>query len=133
MLTCSMDGRFTVCMLMCFTCFHLFITVGDLEASLQPRIPELSVTLRWGVTKQSREDEITAYDIRFRPKDADGYINGTSVDGTCKTITLTSTSGIAPLTTYEFEVRARCGDSVGKWKSIIGKVITVIYITGINC
>ena len=128
-----MDGRFTVCMLICFTCFRLFIAVSDLVASLQPRIPELSVTLRWGVTKQSRESEITAYDIRFRPKDEDGYSNETSVLGAYKTITLTSTSGIAPLTTYEFEVRARCGDSVGKWKSVIGKVKTVIYITGVNC
>ena len=96
-------------------------------ASLQPRIPELSVTLRWGVPKENREDEITAYDIRFRPKDADGYINETSVHGAYKTITLTSTSGIAPLTTYEFEVRARCGDSVGNWTTVIGKEQTVIY------
>ena len=108
---------------------RLFIAVGEVEnlvASLQTSIPELSVTLQWDVPRQNREDEITAYDIRFRPKDEDGYSNETSVDRAFKTITLTSISGIAPLTTYEFEVRARIGDAVGKWKMVIGKAQTVI-------
>ena len=108
---------------------HLFIAVGEVEnlvASLQTSIPELSVTLQWDVPRKNRKDEITAYDVRFRPKDEEVYSNETSVDGAFKTITLTSTSGIAPLTTYEFEVRARIGDAVGKWKMVIGKAQTVI-------
>jgi len=113
-----------------YVSFHLFIAVGEVEnlvASLRPRISELSVTLQWDVPRESREDEITAYDIRFRPKDEDGYGNERRVGGSHKTITLTSTSGIAPLTTYEFEVRARTRDAVGKWKTVIGKAQTVIY------
>ena len=90
-------------------------------ASLRPSVPELSVTLQWDVPRESREDEITAYDICFRPKDEEVYSNETSVDGAFKTITLTSTSGIVPLTTYEFGVRARIGDAVGNWKTVIGK------------
>ena len=106
--------------------FPLSITVGEVEdlvASLQPSIPKLSVTLQWDVPSKNREDEITAYDIWFRPKDGDSY-NKRIVGGACKTITLKSTSGIAPLTTYEFKVRARIKDSEGNWKEIFGKVIT---------
>ena len=115
---------------MLYVSFHLFIAVGEVEnlvASLRPSIPELSVTLRWDVPRESREDEITVYDIRFRPMDEEVYSNETSVDGAFKTITLTSTSGIAPQTTYEFGVRARTRDAVGKWKTVIGKAQTVIY------
>ena len=106
--------------------FPLSITVGkveDLVASLQPSVPELSVKLKWDVPSKNKEDEITAYDIWFRPKDGDSY-NEKHVGGACKTITLTSTSGIAPLITYEFKVRARIKDSEGKWEKIFGKVKT---------
>ena len=97
-------------------------------ASLRPSIPELSVTLQWDVPRESREDEITAYDICFRPRDEEVYSNETSVDGAFKTITLTSTSGIVPLTTYEFGVRARISDAVGNWKTVIGKAQSRLQI-----
>jgi len=126
-----MVGRSVIYTLLFFS-FHLFIAVGEVEnlvASLRPSIPELSVTMQWDVPRESREDEITVYDIRFRPMDEEVYSNEASVDGSHKTITLTSTSGIAPQTTYEFEVKARTRDAVGKWKTVIGKAQTVIYST----
>jgi len=105
--------------------FPLFITVGKVEnlvASLQPSSPELSVTLQWDVPRKNREDEITAYDIRFKKKQEAAYSNERIEGGARKTITLTSSSGIAPQTTYEFGVRARIKNSEGKWKKVFGKV-----------
>ena len=90
----------------------------------------MSVTLQWDIPRENKEDEITVYDIHFRPNDGDGYSNETSVSGACKIITLTSASGIVPQTTYEFGVGARTRDAVGKWKTVIGKAQTVILYFG---
>ena len=86
---------------------------------LWPSIPELSVTLQWDIPRENKEDEITVYDIHFRPNDGDGYSNETSVSGACKIITLTSASGIVPQTTYEFGVGARTRDAVGIGKQLL--------------
>jgi len=63
------------------------------------------------------EGEVTAYDIRFRPDGEDAYCEE-NVDGCNRIIVLTKASGIKPLTTYNFEVRARIDVAEGKWKEV---------------
>lgn len=106
-----------------------FTVVGEVQnltAILQPNYefgPETFLTLQWDAPIKNSDDEITSYNIRFKPKDGDSY-HEESVDGPSRTITLTKASGIEPLTTYKFKVRARIGDTEGKWKAVsqyIGK------------
>ena len=61
--------------------------------------------------------EVTAYDIRFRPDGEDAY-HEENVDGCNRIIVFTKESGIKPLTTYNFEVRARIDVAEGKWKEV---------------
>lgn len=95
-------------------------------AVLQPNYESSSgtfLTLQWDAPIKNSDDEVTSYDIRFSPEGGDDY-HEESVDGFSTTITLTKASGIEPLTTYKFEVRARIGDTEGKWKAVsqyIGK------------
>lgn len=74
--------------------------------------------MHWNKPRKSREDEIDAYDIRFRPKGGGTYSAVTTIDGSSKTITLTKTLGIDPQITYNFEVRARIGNTAGKWEAV---------------
>ena len=103
----------------CFT--HCVVgEVQNLTAILQPNYEFGSgtfLTLQWDAPIKNSDDEVTSYDIRFKPKDGDDY-HEESVDGPSKTITLTKASGIEPLTTYKFKVRARIGDTEGKWKAV---------------
>ena len=100
-----------------------FTVVGEVQnltAILQPNYEfglETFLTLQWDAPIKNSDDEITSYDIRFKPKDGDSY-REESVDGPSRTITLTKASGIEPLTTYKFKVRARIGDTEGKWKAV---------------
>ena len=40
------------------------------------------------------------------------------IDGSATSVILKRESGLIPLTTSMFEVRAQCGDNLGKWKAI---------------
>ena len=94
--------------------------VQNLTATLQPNYesgPEPSVALQWEAPRDVREDEVITYDIRFKPKDSDIY-SEKSVDGPNKSITFTKATGLQPLKLYKFEVRARIGDTAGKWKVV---------------
>ena len=98
--------------------------VENLAASLNPNVP--SVTLTWdppsnvGVGTQSSWPDVTKYHIRF-------FRRGTCFEIYCSTtsVVLNRDSGLTPLITSKFEVRAQCGDCIGKWKSVsvfIGKL-----------
>ena len=113
-----------------------FTVVGEVQnltAILQPNYefgPETFLTLQWDAPIKNSDDEINSYDIRFKPKDGDSY-REESVDGSSRTITLTKASGIEPLTTYKFKVRARIGDTEGKWKAVsqyIGRCKMLLYV-----
>lgn len=92
-------------------------------ASLNPSVP--SVTLTWeppsNVGVETLPD-VTNYHIRFKPR------RGNHFEIHCSTtsIVLNKDSGLMPLTSSEFEVRAQCGDYIGHWKAVstfIGKYI----------
>jgi len=78
---------------------------------------EPSVALQWEAPRDIREDEMVAYDIRFQQSGSDIY-SEKSVDGPNTTITFTKATGLQPLKLYKFEVRARIGDTAGKWKAV---------------
>ena len=94
--------------------------VQNLTAALQPNDGsglEPSVALQWEAPRNIREDEVIAYDIRFWQSGSETY-SEKSVDGPNKSITFTKATGLQPLKLYKFEVRARNGDTAGKWKSV---------------
>lgn len=112
--------------------------VENLAARLNPNVP--SVTLTWdppsnvGVGTRSSWPDVTKYHIRFKPK------RGTRFETYCSTtsIVLNRDSGLMPLITSKFEVRAQCGDCIGKWKAVsefIGKQQhqTAWHRQGSNC
>lgn len=101
--------------------------VRNLTATLQPNHEsesETFVVLQWDAPSKDTEDKITAYDIRFRPDGEDAYCEE-SVDGCNRMILLTKSSGIKPLTTYSFEVRARIEVAEGKWKAVLQYIGTL--------
>ena len=97
--------------------------VGNLVASLNPNVP--SVTLTWDPPSNvgvGTLPDVTNYHIRFKPR------RGNHFEIHCSTtsIVLNKDSGLMPLTSSEFEVRAQCGDYIGQWKAVstfIGKYI----------
>jgi len=63
---------------------------------------------------------VTAYDIRFRPAGS-WWIQGyrkIAVNSPATTVLLTRENGLNPLTTYEFEVRARNDHCEGEWSKV---------------
>ena len=92
--------------------------VGNLAAILNPNVP--SVTLTWdppsnvGAGTQHSWRDVTQYHVRFEPK------GGDNVEIYCSTtsLVLDKDSGLIPLTTSRFGVRAQCGDCFGQWKAV---------------
>ena len=102
--------------------------VGNLAASLNPNVP--SVTLTWdppsnvGVESQTSWLDVTKYNVRIKPR------RGNNVEICCSATStvLDKDSGLIPLTTSRFGVRAQCGDCFGQWNAVsafIGK--NIIY------
>ena len=90
--------------------------VQNLKIKVDPRIP--SVTLTWAPPKNvgvgsSNWSDVTAYHIRFKPHEREHY-RDRNVDSSTTSIVL---KGLIPQTTSVFEVRAQCGDGLGKWKA----------------
>jgi len=94
--------------------------VQNLRSTLDTNIPTL--TLNWDKPSNVKTaEEVTAYDIRFRPAGSwwrKGYHTMT-VDSSATTVPLTRENGLNPLTTYDFEVRARnAGLHEGEWNKV---------------
>ena len=110
--------------------------VQNLTSTLDPSTGSLS--LKWDrPTNCETDQDVTAYDIRFRP-------SGSSVEeGSCKvtvkapttSILLTRESGLRPLMRYDFEVRARNTSYDGNWSresKYIGMCISLLFKTVAN-
>jgi len=84
-----------------------------------------SVTLNWDPPANAKDPrDITNYQIRFWDNDRDlsklkCYNSVKLVKGSTTNIVITRESGLRPLTTFTFEVRARSGDNIcQEWKSV---------------
>jgi len=77
--------------------------------------------LNWDKPNNAKASgDVTAYDIRFRPsggRTGEGYRKMT-VRAPITSILLTEESGLQPLRTYDFEVRARNDGHEGKWSKL---------------
>jgi len=87
---------------------------------VDPNVP--SATLTWdppkNVTRTGTQSFLlNTYNVRFKPEGREHY-DEVDVDGSATSVILKRESGLIPLTTSMFEVRAQCGDNLGKWKAI---------------
>ena len=92
--------------------------VEKLKIHVDKSIP--SVTLTWTHPQNvgaGSLSEISQYNIRFKAKGKEDY-HEMDVDGSTTSIVLNRESGLTPLTSFTFEVRAQSGDELGDWKSV---------------
>ena len=91
--------------------------VQNLTASLDTSTP--SVTLNWEPpANASDEQDITKYQICLWDEEKD-FCNETVVNGSTTTSVITRESGLRPLTTFTFKVRAYSGDDVSReWRTV---------------
>jgi len=93
--------------------------VQNLRSSLDTN--KHSLSLNWDKPNNAKASgDVTAYDIRFRPSESrtgEGYRKMT-VRAPITSILLTEESGLQPLRTYDFEVRARNDGHEGKWSKL---------------
>ena len=113
----------------CCTCLYWFPLspaalvpgqVQNLRSALDPNVP--SLTLNWDKPNNVKTaEEVTAYDIRFRPAGSllrSGY-HMVTVDSPAASALLTRENGLNPQTRYDFEVRAWNADHCeGKWSKV---------------
>ena len=98
--------------------------VQKLTATVDTHKP--SVTLKWDPPANARyPGDVTKYQICFWDKEKGCYVEST-VDGSTTTTVITRESGLRPLTTTTFEVRACSGDDVSpEWRTVstfVGRV-----------
>ena len=90
--------------------------VQNLKRYIDPK--QASVTLNWDPPLNfKRAGEVTAYDIRFNPKETSNCTQFT-VDVSTTRSFLTRDSGIKASTMHSFEVRARNAESIGEWNKV---------------
>ena len=93
--------------------------VQNLRSTLDPDI--LTLTLNWDKPSNvTTAEEVTAYDIRFRPTGSllrKGY-RMVTVDYPATSILLTRENGLNSLTRYDFEVRAWNASCEGEWSQV---------------
>ena len=70
-------------------------------------------------TNTSDAGNVTTYHIRFK-QDGKEWCESEemTVDGSTTSVVLTRESGLVPLTTYDFAVRAQSGEDVGEWETV---------------
>jgi len=94
-----------------------------------------SLTLNWNKPSNvTIAEEVTAYDIRFRPAGSwwiQGYHKMT-VDSPATSVVITRENGLNPLTTYDFEVRARNDHCEGEWNKVSKYIGTFIHCIILN-
>jgi len=100
--------------------------VHNLKISVEPNIP--TVALTWDPPGNVIETgtwcsllNAIQYHIRFKPKEREHY-DEVSVDSSTTSMVLNRESGLIPLTTSTFEVRAQCGEDLGDWNVISGYI-----------
>ena len=79
------------------------------------------MTLQWEKPNNVKCDEdVTAYDIRFRPSDSWRITpyDKTAVKAPTTSVVLTKKDGLDSLKTYDLEVRAKNADSEGEWSKV---------------
>ena len=100
----------------------------NLSMDMNPHEP--SLTLSWEKPDNIwNAKEMVAYDIHFKSSEMDEY-EEMSEDCYATAFTFTRRSGLVPLTTYEFKIRARSEDGEGEWRTvstIFGKMGTLLY------
>ena len=87
------------------------------------------MTLKWGPpANAANAGDVTNYQVRFWDKQKEHY-NEKTVNGSTTTTVITRESGLTPLTTSTFEVRACSGDDASQeWRTVstfVGKYIGV--------
>ena len=103
--------------------------VQNLTAAVDACKP--AVTLKWDPPANAGcTGDVTEYQVRFRGKEkgcCKKFVNGSST-----TTVITRESGLRPLTTFTFEVRARSGDDVSKeWRNVstfVGRFYTTVNL-----
>ena len=97
-----------------------------------------SLSLEWDRPINCETDQdVTAYDIRFRPSGSsveEGYCKVT-VKAPTRSIVLTRESGLKPLMRYDFEVRAQNASYDGNWSresKYVGTCISLLFETMTN-
>ena len=125
-------------MLLYFT--HLAALVPDpvhnLKINVDQNVP--SVALFWhppqnvGGETQRSPSYVSRYHIRFKPKDRQHY-DEMVVDSSTTSIILNRDSGLIPLTTSTFKVRAQCGVDLGEWNAISSYVGKYSWPDNTNC
>ena len=110
--------------------------VQNLTSTLDPSTGSLS--LEWDrPTNCETDQDVTAYDIRFRPSGSsveEGYCKLT-VKAPTRSIVLTRESGVRPLMRYDFEVRAQNASYDGNWSresKYVGTCISLLFETMAN-
>jgi len=90
--------------------------VQKLTAVVDTHTP--SVTLNWKPPANAAyKGLVTKYEIHFNSDN--GFHGEEFVNGSTTTTVITRESGLRPLTTFTFEVRAYCGDDVsGEWRTV---------------
>ena len=79
-----------------------------------------SITLAWEPPRNvgaSPWTDVSSYWIRFKPQ-GKKYYEEMNVDSSTTSIVLKRDAGLIPHTRSIFEVRAQCGDDLGKWKQV---------------
>jgi len=103
--------------------------VQNLRSTLDTNIP--SLTLNWDKPSNVKTaEEVKTYDIHFRPAGSSLRKTQVTVDSPATCVHLTRENGLNPLTTYEFEVRARNDHCEGEWSKVsiyIGTFIVYEY------
>ena len=100
--------------------------VHKLNVSVEPNTPTMSLT--WDPPHNVKEIgtqcsllNAIQYHIRFKPNEREHY-DEISVDSSTTSMVLNRESGLIPLTTSTFEVRAQCGEDLGEWNMISGYI-----------
>jgi len=91
--------------------------VRSLIAALDTHKP--SVTLSWDPPANAAHAGcVTKYEIHFQDNDS-SFHGEKAVDGSTTTTVITRESGLRPLTTFTFKVRAYSGDNASKeWRTV---------------
>ena len=98
-------------------------TVQNLTAAVDTYNP--TVTLNWDPpANAAHAGYVTKYEIRFW--DNDGFHGEKVVNGSTTTTVITRKSGLRPLTTFTFKVRAYSGDNASQEWMVLSRFIGML-------
>jgi len=92
--------------------------VQNLTAAVNPHKP--SVTLSWDPPANAAHARyVTKYEIHLQDRNNSSFHGEKAVDGSTTTTVITKESGLRPLTTFTFKVRACChGNASQEWRTV---------------